>query len=74
MSPTMSFHVSPLKRWGHVGSPLSAQFVPQFVYVRSPHSIVQAVKHETLTQCWANVGPPSTSLSINQILFTLRKK
>ena len=25
--------------------------------------IVQAVKHETLTQCWANAGPLSTALS-----------
>ena len=25
--------------------------------------IVQAVKHETLTQCQANGGPPSTTLS-----------
>ena len=25
--------------------------------------IVQAVKHETLTRCWANVGPPSTTLT-----------
>ena len=29
-------------------------------------SIVQAVKHETLTQCWANVGPSSTMLSQHQ--------
>ena len=24
---------------------------------------VQAVKHDTFTQCWANVGPPSTMLT-----------
>ena len=34
---------------------LSHSFLPAL-------SMVQAVKHETLTQCWANVGPPSTTL------------
>ena len=28
-------------------------------------SIVQALKHETLTQFWADVGPPSLTLSQN---------
>ena len=32
---------------------------------RSSFSILQAVKHKTLTQCWANVGPPSTSCWTN---------
>ena len=39
-----------------------------FQSVRPAVSIVQAkrgrpMKHETFTQCWTNVGPPSTMLS-----------
>ena len=33
-------------------------------------SIVQAVKHETLTQCWAIVGPPSTTLTQQFFVYT----
>ena len=41
--------------------PLTAHFfVDQFLFSLS---IMQAVKHETLTQCRAIVGPPSTTLS-----------
>ena len=39
-----------------VVSPSSIHFSPAL-------SMAQAVKHETLTQCWTNVGPPSTTLS-----------
>ena len=54
------------QRWGHVGLLLSAQCVlsvclsHSFLSVCPALSIVQAVKHETLTQCWANVGPLPT--------------
>ena len=57
------------QRWGHVGSLLPAQCVlsvclsHSFLSVCPALSIVQAVKQETLTQCWANVGPLSTTLS-----------
>ena len=57
-----------LHRWGQIGSPLSAQSVSvcgfnTFLSLCPALFIMQAVKHETLTQCWANVGPPSTTLS-----------
>ena len=59
--------MSPLstQRWGHIALPLSAQSVSVYARIHfSPAlSIVQAVKHETLTQCWANVGPLPTRLS-----------
>ena len=59
------------QRWGHVGLLLSVQCVPSvclyhsFVSVCPALSIVQAVKQETLTQCWANVGPLSATLSLH---------
>ena len=42
-----------------------------FTFVRSAcvcafPPMVQAVKHETLTQCWANVGTPSATLAQHQ--------
>ena len=47
-----------VQRWGHIALPLSAQYVlvcARIPFIFSPAlSIVQAVKHETLTQCWAN--------------------
>ena len=67
-----------LKRWGHVGLPVSTQFIRLFVSVHSLRlyvpfilflffcpalSIVKVINRETLTQCWANIGPPSTTLS-----------
>ena len=59
--------MSPLstQRWGHVGLPLSTQSVSVresvfHIRVSPVLSIMQAGKHETLTQYWANVGPPST--------------
>ena len=66
--------ISPLCRqmWGHIASPLSVQSVWVCAVSLSPiHfllalSILQTVKHETLTQCWADVGPPSTMLSQNE--------
>ena len=59
-------YVSPLtESWGHIALPLSAQFVGSaFVCAFPP--IVQGVKHETLTQYWANVGPPSATLAQHQ--------
>ena len=57
------------QRWGHVGLPLSSQCIlsvylsHSFLSVCPALSIEQAVKHETLTQCWANIGPPFTILS-----------
>ena len=57
------------QRWGHVGLLMSSQCVlsvclsHSFLSVCPSLFIVQAVKHETLTQCWANVGPLSTTLS-----------
>ena len=57
--------MSPLctQRWGHILylCPLSlSQYFPPAL------SIVQVVKHETLTQSWTNVGPPSTTLAQHQ--------
>ena len=34
-----------------------------FLLALSISSSVQAVKHDTLTQCWVSVGPPSTTLN-----------
>ena len=57
------------QRWGYVGLLLTAQCVlsvylsHSFMPVYPGLSIVQAVKHETLIQCWANVGPLFTTLS-----------
>ena len=61
--------MSPLckQRRGHIALPLSAQSVSACavsllccesvpIHFSPPLTIVQAVKHETLTQCWANVG------------------
>ena len=60
------YYVSPLtERWGHVALPLSAQF-DRSACVCALHPIVQAVKHETLTQCWANFDPPSATLAQHQ--------
>ena len=65
--------MSPLsQKWGHVGLPLSAQSVCRVLTVCVSHlflpvcpglSIVQVVKHDTLIKRWANVGPPSTTLT-----------
>ena len=63
--------MSPLctQRWRHVALPVYAQWcLCVSVCVCPIHfcpalSIVQATKHGTLTQCWANVGPPSMTLS-----------
>ena len=56
--------MSPLctERWGHVDLPLAALSVSP-IHFCSGLYILQAVKHKTLTQCWANVGPPPTTLS-----------
>ena len=57
------------QRWRHVGLPLSDQCILSvclsysFMSACPALSIVQVVEHETLTQCWANVGPLSTTLS-----------
>ena len=60
------YYVSPLtERWGHVALPSSAQF-DRSACVCALHPIMQAVKHETLTQCWANFGPPSATLAQHQ--------
>ena len=61
--------MSPLytQRWEHIALPLSAQSVlvcaVSLPFISPAISIVQAVKHETSTQCWANVGPPSMTLT-----------
>ena len=67
--------MSPLsQRWVHVGLPLSAHSVCRVLSVCVCHSFMsicpvlsisfmQAVKHATLTQCSANVGLPSTTLT-----------
>ena len=49
-------YISPLQRWRHAALPVSA-------VCESLSVSVQAVKHDALTQSWANVGPPSTTLS-----------
>ena len=59
------------QRWGHVALPLSAQSVSVCDSVSPIHfspalSIVQAVKDDMLTQCWANVIPPPMMLSQHQ--------
>ena len=64
--------MSPLctQRWGHASlSAISAvcESVSECpIHLCPALSIVQAVKDETLTQCWTNVGPPSTTLSQHQ--------
>ena len=42
------------KEWGHVALPLTVQFVRSVSTCAFP-PIVRTVKHETLSQCWANV-------------------
>ena len=60
------YYVSPLtERWGHVALPLSTQFV-RSAFVCAFPPIAQAVKHETLTKCWANAGLPSATLAQHQ--------
>ena len=36
------------------------------IYFSPALSMVRAVKHETLTQCWSNFDPPSSTLSQHQ--------
>ena len=60
--------MSPLctQKGRHIGLLLTAHFYVTQVLclcVLFSLSIMQAVKHETLTQCRAIVGPPSTTLS-----------
>ena len=56
----------------HIGGDMLVYFCQLSAFIVLSHSflsvcpalsIVQAVKHETLTQCWATVGPLSTTLS-----------
>ena len=59
-------YVCPLtERSGHVALPLSAQFV-RSACVCALTPIAQAVKHETMIQCWANADPPSATLAWHQ--------
>ena len=58
---------------------LSAQSVSVCESVSPIHfspalSIMQALKHKTLTQCWANIGPPSTTTSTTGYRFVFGAK
>ena len=57
-----------LQRWPSIKPALVQRFVfagplMSLIHFSPVLFMVQAVKHETLTQCWSNVGPPSTTLS-----------